>query len=485
MRVIRADEGYNPESSEVICILVREAAPEKLLLDPLHPEMRDACRKYLVSEDFKGKEETVLEIPFYGKGIKRVVVCGMGKCEGDTDKVRVGAFRAVRSVAEKGLKKICLYLPGANQEEIATAAAEGSVLAGYRFDKYMTNEEDDRFAAPSVVEIIEGNEIGISAGVIAAESQIYAKSLANEPGNVINPVTLAKKAEKLAEEFGLGCEVWDEKRICEERMEAYYAVGKGSATPPRFIRLTWSPENPTKHIVLVGKGITFDSGGLNVKPADYMKTMKGDKSGACAVLGAIRVAALAKAAAKVTVLIAAAENMPGGSSYRPDDLLTARNGKTIEINNTDAEGRLTLADALVYASELKPDMIVDIATLTGACCVALGSYTAGLFSNNDDFAVKILQAAKKSGERFWRLPLDDPYLRKSIKSSYADLVNSAGRYGGAITAAMFLEAFVDKDIPWAHIDMAPVDFVSKPWSYYTKGATGFGTRTLANLIIDL
>ena len=237
------------------------------------------------------------------------------------------------------------------------------------------------------------------------------------------------------------------------------------------------------HVALVGKGLTFDSGGLDIKPADYMTTMKGDKSGACAVLGAVKAAALLKLPWKVTVIIAAAENMPGGNAYRPDDILRARNGKTIEVNNTDAEGRLTLADALSFASELKPDKIIDIATLTGACAVALGTNTGGLFTNNDLFGDQVLAAAKMSGERLWKLPMDDPTLKKAIKSPVADLVNSGGRYGGAITAAMFLEAFVDKNIPWVHLDIAAADFIKEQRSYYAKGASGFGTRTLATLLM--
>ena len=275
----------------------------------------------------------------------------------------------------------------------------------------------------------------------------------------------AAKAAALADELGLSCEIWNEERIQRENMGAYYAVARGSANPPRFIHLTYEPKEAAKgHIVLVGKGLTFDSGGLDIKPADFMTTMKGDKSGACAVLGALRAAAKLELPWKVSVIIAAAENMPGGRAYRPDDILRARNGKTIEVNNTDAEGRLTLADALVYASELKPDMIVDIATLTGACAVALGTTTAGLFTNDDAFGEKVLKAGEASGERFWKLPMNDPNLRKQIKSPCADLVNSGGRYGGAITAAMFLEAFVGKDIPWVHLDIAAADFVKAPYS---------------------
>ena len=317
-----------------------------------------------------------------------------------------------------------------------------------------------------------------------SEAQCYTRDIANEPGNVVTPEVLAEKAVSLAKDFDLKCEIWNEEKILKEKMGAFYAVAKGSANPPRFIVLTWSPKGECRgHIALVGKGLTFDSGGLSIKPADYMTTMKGDKSGACAVLGAVRAVAQLELPWKVTAIIAAAENMPGGNAYRPDDILRARNGKTIEVNNTDAEGRLTLADALSFASELKPDKIIDIATLTGACAVALGTNTGGLFTNNDAFGEEVLRAAEITGERLWKLPMDDQTLRKAIKSPVADLVNSGGRYGGAITAAMFLEAFVDKDIPWVHLDIAAADFIKEERCYYVKGASGFGTRTLATLIM--
>jgi leucyl aminopeptidase len=213
--------------------------------------------------------------------------------------------------------------------------------------------------------------------------------------------------------------------------------------------------------------------------------MKGDKTGACVALGAIKAASALKLPIAVHVVIGAAENMPGGNSYRPDDIIKAYNGKTIEVNNTDAEGRVTLADTLAYACEQKPDYIIDIATLTGACAVALGDTTAGLFSNDDKFADAFMSAAAMSGERFWRLPMDDENLRKKLKSPIADLVNSAGRYGGAITAAMFLENFVEHGRPWIHLDIAATDFVKEPYSYYIKGATAYSMRTIATYLIEL
>ncbi len=487
MVVRTQDENFNAESLPAIGIVLQQGDPESLSLDPLRGEMRDFCRRVVVNEKFRAEAGSSLVIPLADKNVRCVVLAGTGSEEESTaEAVREAAFRVTRAAASKGLTSLSITMARPQDERRACAAAEGAVLAGYRFGKYLEKDEKDRFAAPETVVIVDGCEKGIACGEIMAEAQCWTRDIANEPGNVINPVTLAAKAAALADELGLSCEIWNEERIQRENMGAYYAVARGSANPPRFIHLTYEPKEAAKgHIVLVGKGLTFDSGGLDIKPADFMTTMKGDKSGACAVLGALRAAAKLELPWEVSVIIAAAENMPGGRAYRPDDILRARNGKTIEVNNTDAEGRLTLADALVYASELKPDMIVDIATLTGACAVALGTTTAGLFTNDDAFGEKVLKAGEASGERFWKLPMNDPNLRKQIKSPCADLVNSGGRYGGAITAAMFLEAFVGKDIPWVHLDIAAADFVKAPYSYYVKGASGFGARTLAELIREL
>lgn len=485
MEIRRVEEGSIIEEAAVIGILAYEAEPEQVALEPLYGSTRDFCRKCVVNEDFKAKGGSFIKIPVGEGALQFIVIAGIGKRDiTGEDSVREAAFRVVRAAAAHGCGKVFLTAPDVSAKERSRSVAEGAVLGNYRFDKYIKREADDNFQAVETLMVAGADEKGLSEGKIFAESQAYVRDLANEPGNVINPQTLAAHALALAKELDLECEIWDEKRIIEERMGAFYAVGQGSANSPRFIRLTWTPEGEVKgHTVLVGKGVTFDSGGLNIKPADFMSTMKGDKSGACAVLGAIRAAALLNLPRKVTAVIAAAENMPCGSSYRPDDILTARNGKTIEINNTDAEGRLTLADALVFASELKPDSIIDIATLTGACAVALGATTAGLFANDDGLADRLLAASKSSGERLWRMPLDDPNLRKQLKSPVADTVNCGSRYGGAITAAMFLEEFVEKGIPWAHLDIAAADFIKEPFSYYVKGASGFGIRTLTVLLM--
>lgn len=487
MNIKISEEGFYPESVEVIGIIAHEATPETVRLDPLRAEIRDFCRRNIVNEAFKAKTGTTLKIPVSDKMVKNVVICGIGKENGRTeDSVREAVFNIVRTAAFAGSTSVAVYMPNSENKDRSRSAAEGAVLGGYRFDKYISREEDEKFKIPENIIIIDGNEEGIYEGRIIGESQCFTRDIANEPGNIVTPIVLAEKAVKLAEELEIDCDVWDENKILNEKMGAFYSVGRGSANPPRFIHLTWNPKTECRgHIALVGKGMTFDSGGLDIKPADSMTTMKGDKSGACAVLGAIRAAVLLNLPWKITAIIAAAENMPGGNAYRPDDILISRCGKSIEVNNTDAEGRLTLADALSYASELKPDKIIDIATLTGACAVALGSNTAGLFTNNDDFGDEIISASKMSGERVWKLPMDDPNLRKAIKSPFADLLNSAGRYGGAITAAMFLEAFVDKDIPWVHLDIAAADFIKDEWSYYAKGASGFGMRTIVMSIMDM
>ncbi|MEG1913218.1 MAG: leucyl aminopeptidase [Cloacibacillus sp.] len=487
MSITIQPENFNAETLPIIGIIVEEAEPEQIALDPLRGEMRDFCRKVIVNHGYKGEAGSSLVIPLADKNVKYVIAAGTGSDASETEeRIREAAFKIARAAAEKGISAFSVTMPKASCPARSRAAAEGAALASSRFVKYKAKDEKDKFTEASDIIFIDADAAALEEGRSIAGAQLFARALANEPGNAVNPVTLAERAAALAQKHGMSCEIWDEERIQKAKMGLFYAVGRGSKNPPRFVVLSYEPEGAAKgHVALVGKGITFDSGGLDIKPADFMTTMKGDKTGACVVLGAIGAVAEMKLPWKVTAIIAAAENMPGGDAYRPDDILTSRNGKTVEINNTDAEGRLTLADALAYATELAPDMIIDIATLTGACAVALGATTAGLFTNNDAFGDKLLAASAASGERFWKMPMNDPSLRKQLKSPFADLVNCGSRYGGAITAAMFLEAFVSKDIPWAHLDIAAADFVKKPYSYYVDGASGFGARTLVRLIKEL
>ena len=453
----------------------------------LNKSLANRVKKVLEKENFKGKEGEILKVPTVGLSADFVYLVGLGKREkANEDTYRRAAANLIKRLRRDKVKEVCVVTPkrGDLGYELSKAITEGAILGSYTFDKYKSKKEDG-FQVEEV-KIYRGDDKGIEVGKIFAEAQNYARSLVNEPGNVINPITLAEEAKKLAEEYGLECKIYDEKQIQEMGMLALYSVGKGSATPPRFIHLTYKPKGkPKEKIALVGKGLTFDSGGLNIKPGDYMRTMKMDKSGACAVLGIMKAVAQLKPEVEVHGIIGAAENMPDGNAYRPDDVIRAKNGKYIEIDNTDAEGRVTLADALSYASELNPDKIIDMATLTGACMVALGEYTAGLFTNAPDFAEEIKRIAKRTGERVWELPMDDERLRKKIKNTVADVLNTGGRYGGAITAAMFLEEFVGEGIKWVHLDIAGPAWSKEEYGYYTKGGTGFGVRTCLEYIMQV
>jgi leucyl aminopeptidase len=408
---------------------------------------------------------------------------------GPKEKVHIDIFRRATALIVKRAKKdkvqsLFVYAGENLDEKTTQAITEGAILGDYRFDKYKTQKEEEETKL-STVEIYKGDERGIKIGQILANAQRFVRDLVNEPGNVINPITLAEIAQKLAQEHGLECKVYDEKQIQEMGMLALWSVGKGSATPPRFIHLTYKPEGePKDRVAFVGKGLTFDSGGLNIKTGDYMRTMKMDKAGACTVLGIMKAVAQLKLPVEVHGIIGAAENMPSGTAYRPDDIIRAMNGKTIEIDNTDAEGRVTLADALSYASNLEPSWIIDLATLTGACVVALGEYTAGLFTNDPEFGEELIKVSKRTGERLWMLPMDDKKLREKIKKGDGDVLNSGGRYGGAITAAMFLEEFVKEGIKWIHLDIAGPAYFKEEFDYYSKGATGFGLRTCVEYLME-
>jgi leucyl aminopeptidase len=438
------------------------------------------------AENFKGKEGSTAKLSLLRDGkVIALYLAGLGPRE----KAHIDSFRRATALIVKRAKKdkvqsLFVYAGENLDEKTTQAITEGAILGDYRFDKYKTQKEEEKVEL-SKVEIYKGDERGIGIGQILANAQRFVRDLVNEPGNVINPITLAEIAQKLAQEHGLECKVYDEKQIQEMGMLALWSVGKGSATPPRFIHLTYKPKGePKDRVVFVGKGLTFDSGGLNIKTGDYMRTMKMDKSGACTVLGIMKAVAQLKLPVEVHGIIGAAENMPSGTAYRPDDIIRAMNGKTIEIDNTDAEGRVTLADALSYASNLEPSWIIDMATLTGACVVALGEYTAGLFTNNPDFGEEILKVSKRTGERLWMLPMDDKRLRDKIKKGDGDVLNTGGRYGGAITAAMFLEEFVKEGIKWIHLDIAGPAYFKEEFDYYSKGATGFGLRTCVEYLME-
>lgn len=465
----------------------------------------DVINGLISRKDFTGKKGALTRVPLFEKLIKNIYLIGLGKQnEIKSDLVRNSLAWGLRTIGRQHNNSVLLiideFLAGKEDFFNSDILEEAAALASYKFDKYKTNSknDDDDDEKEAQDKKFALSEIFIEKKFIAdknknyygkkfAAAQILTREIANEPGCVINPPVLAEIASEEAKKFNLDCEIWDEAKLKAEKMGALLAVGSGSATPPRLIHLIYKPKNsPRKKIAFVGKGITFDSGGLDIKPANFMTTMKGDKSGACAVLGILTGAAeLELKDIEVHGFMAAAENMPSGSSYRPDDIITARNGKTIEIDNTDAEGRLVLADALCLASELKPDAIIDLATLTGACMVALGKWRAGLFTRNDKLASEILNASKRRGESLWRLPAEDEHIEEELKSPFADMINSGPRYGGATFAAIFLSQFVDKKIPYAHLDIAGVDFIDKEWGVYSKGASGFGVRTCLDYLVNL
>lgn len=426
-------------------------------------------------DNFKGKFGETYLLPTYGEEPHRkVLILGLGKkSELTPNKMREASAKAIKKAMSIEAKTVAFALDGI-EFDYSEQVAMGILIADYSFDKYKSEKKDNH-----VKEIfIEANSRGIAKAEKVAAAMSFARNLANEPAQFATPSELAS----IACDFGLETRIYDREECEKMGMGAFLAVGRGSSQEPKFIHMKYSCENPKKKIALIGKGITFDSGGLDIKPASSMLTMKDDMSGAACVLGIMSVLKEFNPQVEVHGIIAACENMPGCSAYKPGDILTAKNGKTIEVDNTDAEGRLTLADALCYASELGVDEVIDIATLTGACMVALGSQAAGIVGNDNQLVQKLIETAEKNGERYWQLPLWEEYF-DSLKSDIADMKNTGSRWGGASTAGVFLQKFV-KDVKWAHIDIAGVAFLEKPQKELIKGASGAGVRTLLNYILE-
>ena len=436
----------------------------------------EIANKYAVEEDkFEGKFGDTYVLPTYGQEKHRkVIVIGFGKKEEFTpNKLREAVAKAVKKAMSIEAKTVAFKLEGV-EFDYSEQFTLGAKIADYKFDKYKSEKKDKDVD----VVYVEANEEVVRKAEKIADAMAFTRNLANEPAQFATPTELAS----IACDLGLETKIY-EKDECEKMgMGAFLAVGRGSSEAPKFIHMKYTCENPKKKIALVGKGITFDSGGLDIKPASSMLTMKDDMSGAACVLGVMSILKELNPQVEVHGIIAACENMPGCSAYKPGDILTAKNGKTIEVDNTDAEGRLTLADALCYACELGVDEVVDIATLTGACIVALGSQAAGIMGNDDELVKNLIKVAENNGERYWELPLWEEY-GESLKSDIADMKNTGSRWGGAQTAGVFLKKFV-KDVKWAHIDIAGVAFLEKPQKELCKGASGAGVRTLLNYILE-
>jgi leucyl aminopeptidase len=421
-----------------------------------------------------------------GTSARSVLLAGGGKPEKfDSAELRKVTAAAVRFLKGKSAKRIAILLSG-NLEtpECAAAAVEGAILGDFEPDRYKTANDKKSVEAFTVIGAAAGLNEAAERGRIIGEAQNFTRALVNEPANKMTPTEMAKRARAVADEFGLECEVLERARMAELGMGALLGVAQGSEEPPALIMLRYRPAKASgsAHLGLVGKGVTFDTGGISIKPADGMEKMKYDMAGGASMIGAMRALAQLKPAIPVTAFIPAVENMPGSRAQRPGDIVTAMSGKTIEVINTDAEGRLILADALAYARKQGCTHLVDAATLTGAVVVALGHLNVGLFANNDEMRDRVLAASKAEGERMWPLPLDDDYL-EYLKSPFADLANVGGRWGGAITAAYFLKEFAE-DTPWVHLDIAGTAWLDDAKPFAAKGPTGLPVRTLVRLAMD-
>ena len=459
-------------------------APEPMTTDE---DVKSAAQAVLSSGEYKaGTNETVLIHSPAGLKAKRLLIVGLGKqAKATVHTLRNAAGTAVRFSKPRGIRELVFALPEFESLPAnagARAAAEGALVGDFDADTYKSDRKDQSVQSFTLAAPAGTDEAPLRAafaeGAMVGESQNFTRSLVNEPGNVLTPTEFGRRAAAMAKEVGLQCEVHSTEKLHELKMGAFLSVAQGSAEPPALIVMRYEREGVTDGPVLglVGKGVTFDTGGISIKPADNMEKMKYDMAGGAAMLGAMRAIALLKPKVRVIAIVCATENMPDGKAQKPGDVQTAMSGKTIEIINTDAEGRLVLADGLSYARQLGATHLVDAATLTGAVGVALGMVNAGVFSNDDDTFRKFETALDVSGEKFWRLPLGDEYA-DLIKSDIGDIKNTGGRYGGAITAAEFLRVFAE-DTPWIHLDIAGTAWIDETRPYIAKGPSGIGVRSI-------
>lgn len=454
----------------------------------LNAKYRKALSRTMGDLHFKGEFGETLLIPLGTKeeGPGFALLFGLGKKRGvSVDTIRKAGARLVQEIARLGFKEAVTetFLSDKFGKVVASyALAEGALLGRYAWNKYKTTGTSGKRSEKLRLWLTRASGSAVNRAEVVAEAVNFARDLVNEPPNILTPAELAQRASTMAQELGLEVTVWDEAQIKQAGMGAFYGVAQGSANPPRFIELVYRSQKPADRVIaLVGKGLTFDTGGYSLKPSESQITMKCDMAGAAAVLGAMRAIARLKPPLEIRAYVAAAENMISGRAYRVSDVLTSLSGKTIEVLNTDAEGRLTLADAITYADQKGADAIVELSTLTGACVVALGEKVAGLFATDARWGRKVQEAAERAGEKVWPLPLEEEYL-ESLKSNTADIKNTHGRSrsGGAITAALFLAEFTEK--PLVHLDIAGPAYTEKDHDLGPAGGTGFGVRTLVELL---
>jgi leucyl aminopeptidase len=488
-------------SSELLVVLALDAAaagkssgksketkPEVRLLTADRAVTEAATAVATSGEYAAASNETALLHAPAGLKAKRLLLIGISKL--NPQEIRKAAGVAVRFAKPRNLRELSIALPtGEGLDPLLTARAvvEGASIGDFDPDTYRSDRKDKSMEQLAVV--VDAGvdraraEAGIAEGIIFGQAQNFARSLVNEPGNRLTPTVLGKRAAEMCKQYGLKCEVYGESKLKELKMGAFWSVSQGSDEPPALIVMTYEPTGaPAQPVLgLVGKGITFDTGGISLKQADGMEKMKYDMAGGAAMIGAMQAIAQLKPAVKVIGIVCAAENMPSGKAQKPGDVQIAMSGKSIEIINTDAEGRLVLADGITYAKQLGATHLIDAATLTGACVVALGMVNAGAFSNDDETYAHFSGALGISGERFWRLPAEDDY-QEQIKSNIADIMNTGGsRWGGAITAAMFLKEFAE-ETPWIHLDIAGMAWIedAKPW--IAKGPSGVAVRSVVEWV---
>lgn len=445
------------------------------------------------SEELKGKEGEIVYVHLVGNSdikARRLLLVGVGdRADYTTTQVSQMAGTAVRALRGKNAKSIAVVprLDG-NAEEIGSVVVEGSFISLFDPDKYRTSDKEERQITRLVVVLDGADETslkrGVERGQIIGESVNFTRDLANEPGAYMTPTIMADRAREVANEFGLSVDVLDEARMEQEGMGSLLSVARGSDEPGKLIILKYTPPNAVEEseelLAFVGKGITFDSGGISLKPGENMELMKYDMSGGATVMGAMRAIAQLKPSIPVLGVIPCAENLPSGKATKPGDVVRAMTGKTIEVINTDAEGRLVLADAIAYAKKLGATRIVDMATLTGAVSIALGDVNVAVLGTDQELIDEIIMAGKEAGEKFWQLPLDKEYSRQ-IKSDIADIKNVGGRKAGTITAAAFLKEFAD-GVSWAHLDIAGTAWADEAKPYRSKGPTGIAVRTLLKIV---
>src|SRR5271167_2418378 len=466
-------------------------AKSQLKLVTSDAAVQSAAADLLASGELTGKpfEINLLHKPA-GVKAKRLLLIGGGAAKkfSSYDLRRI-AGAAVRTLKARGIRSFAFIAPtGIPAAEAVHAIVEGALVGNFDPDYYRSDRKDQKIDALTILASGNSDQAALertaNEAQVIGESQNFTRDLVNEPSNRMTPTILADRAKKMCQEVGLKCEVYGADKIKELKMGAFWSVAQGSDEPPALIVMRYEPAGaPEKPVLgLVGKGITFDTGGISIKPADNMEKMKYDMAGGATMIGAMRAIALLKPKVKVIGIVCATENMPDGKAYKPGDVETAMSGKTIEIINTDAEGRLVLADGLCYARQLGCTHLVDAATLTGAVVVALGYVNAGVFANDDKMFERFARALEKAGEKFWRLPLDDEY-KENIRSNIADIVNSGGRWGGAVNAAMFLKEFAE-DTPWLHLDIAGTAWMEENKAWIAKGPSGIAVRSLVEFARD-